>query len=186
MAEDSARPMAAFLTRLLELSYRDGFPLHLREVERIAAIVSGHGQCANEQVEAWKTLTVTADGSISTFSPEFVELRSPAQFDFRWNNVFDFSVTAPVAGARQTAFTDLARDIAAGVDACRSTCRYFAVCGGGAPVNKQCELGSVAGTQTAYCRQSTQAAADALFTFLDAFRQRHTAVQPDRLMGAAR
>jgi uncharacterized protein len=57
-------------------------------------------------------------------------------------------------------------EIAAGVAACRSSCKYFDVCGGGAPVNKLCEKQTLTATETTFCRLSVQALADALMTFL--------------------
>jgi uncharacterized protein len=42
-------------------------------------------------------------------------------------------------------------DIDAGVEACRTECGYFSICGGGAPVNKLSENGTFASTQTSFC-----------------------------------
>ena len=66
---------------------------------------------------------------------------------------------------RQTLLKRTAQEIAFGVDACRSGCRYFAVCGGGAPVNKMSENGSFKSAETVFCRLSVQSAADALAAF---------------------
>ena len=49
----------------------------------------------------------------------------------------------------------------------RDSCRYFGVCGGGAPVNKMFENRSLVSGETSFGRLSIQAAADALLKFLD-------------------
>jgi len=167
--------IAAFLLGLLEYAYRDGFPLCVREIERIAHVLAGAEPWANEQIEPWATIVVAADGSVSTFSPELTEVAAPRYGGFVFGNILsgdleDFGAMA--------AFAHASRDIAAGVAACRSTCRYFAVCGGGAPVNKFCENGRLDSTETAFCRLSIQAAADALLEFIK--RRRPQDVAPAR------
>ena len=54
------------------------------------------------------------------------------------------------------------RDIDAGVDACRSECEYYSVCGGGAPVNKLTECGSFRATRTSYCSLTQMAPVDVI------------------------
>jgi uncharacterized protein len=161
--------MTGFLTALLRRAYREGFPLHIREIERIAQVLAGGSALENEQLEPWAAVVVAADGSISTFSPELMEVRAPEYGDFIFGNILtgdfgDFATTAAFQRARE--------DIARGVAACRSSCRYFPVCGGGAPVNKFCETGTLCATETDFCRLSIQAAADALMAFVSAGRER--------------
>jgi uncharacterized protein len=60
----------------------------------------------------------------------------------------------------------ICREIMAGVAACEAECRYFDVCGGGSPMNKFCETGSLQATETEFCTLTVQAAADALSRFL--------------------
>jgi uncharacterized protein len=155
--------MTRFMTSLLEQAFRDQFPLRVREIERIARILAGEADCQNEQVEAWQAIVVAADGSVSTFSPEFMEVSAPEYGDFVFGNILtgnleDFAATSTFLRAQA--------GIAAGVAACRSQCRYFAACGGGAPVNKLCESDDLAVAETAFCRCTTQASADALLGFM--------------------
>jgi uncharacterized protein len=166
------RAMVAFIRRLLTRAYEEGFPLHVREVERMAAVLAGRAVMSNEQVDPWKTLTITADGHVSTFSPELTEVKSPHNHDFIWNDVFSFSPETLVADDRKAAFDQFSEAVANGVSSCRSECSYYPVCGGGAPVNKLCELGSAAETETTFCRLSIQAAKDALEEFLQSRWQR--------------
>jgi uncharacterized protein len=162
---DHKEALTAFLLQLLGSAFRDGFPLSIREVERIARVLSGGAQGAaqNEQVIAWDAIVVAVDGSVSTFSPEAMEADAPAYSNFVFGNILtgDFDDFE-----RNRAFQLARSHIDAGIAACRSSCRYFNVCGGGSPVNKLCERQDLAASETDFCRYSTQAAADALLRFL--------------------
>ena len=154
-----------FLTLLLDNAYRDGFPLRIREVERVAQVLAGidSGAGENEQVAAWDAVVVAADGSISTFSPELTEVDAPRYANFVFGNI----VTGDFDGfAANPMFQSVQAAVKTGVAKCRSECRYFDVCGGGSPVNKLCEHDDLAATETAFCRYSIQTAADALLRFL--------------------
>jgi len=65
----------------------------------------------------------------------------------------------------------MTRDIAAGVEACRSECEYFSVCGGGAPVNKLSENGSFATSTTSFCSLVYMAPTDLILNALDHLEQ---------------
>jgi uncharacterized protein len=162
-ARDYKQDVTDFLAAILERAFAEGYPLHVREVERIAAVLTGSAVSKSEQIEPWDTIVVGADGSVSTFSPELIEVSSPKYRNFIFGNILegsleDFDATLLV---KQTAHA-----IVAGVDACRSGCRYFAVCGGGAPVNKMTENGRLDSAETVFCRLSIQSAADALAVFI--------------------
>lgn len=156
--------ITAFLFAMLERAYRDNFPLHIREVERIAQKLAGVELSENEQVEPWAALVVAADGGISTFSPEFMEASAPAYDNFVFGNILEGSLDD---FSRTQAFLRANREIAQGVAACKKSCRYFAVCGGGSPVNKLSEKGDMTVTETDFCRLTTQTCADALLAFID-------------------
>ncbi|WP_334389525.1 cyclophane-forming radical SAM/SPASM peptide maturase GrrM/OscB [Bradyrhizobium sp. AZCC 2262] len=152
-----------FVLEILNQAYRDDFPLHIREVERIAQKLAGVELSENEQVDPWAAIVVAADGSVSTFSPEFMEMNAPDYDNFVFGNILeggleDFSNTQ--------AFLRASREIAQGVAACKSSCRYFALCGGGSPVNKLSEKGDMSATETEFCRLTTQTSADALLGLL--------------------
>jgi uncharacterized protein len=162
-ARDYKQGVTDFLAAILERAYAEGYPLHVREVERIATILTGSMASQNEQIEPWDTIVVAADGSVSTFSPELMEQSASAYRNFVFGNILegglqDFDAVPHLKRA--------AREIKDGVDACRSGCRYFAVCGGGAPVNKMSENGRFESAETDFCRLSVQSAADALIAFL--------------------
>jgi uncharacterized protein len=155
--------ITAFLVALLEQAYRDNFPLHIREIERIAQKLAGVEQTENEQVEPWAAITVAADGRVSTFSPEFMEVVAPTYGDFVFGNILDGDLEL---FAQAPSFKRASLDISAGLAACAASCSYFPICGGGSPVNKFCENADVRSTETEFCRLGTQASADALLAFL--------------------
>ena len=155
--------ITAFLLAMLEQAYRDNFPLHIREVERIAQKLAGVELSENEQVEPWAALVVAADGGVSTFSPELMEVSAPIYDNFVFGNILEGSLEG---FAQTSAFLRANREIAQGVAACKKSCRYFAVCGGGSPVNKLSEKGDMTVTETDFCRLTTQTSADALLNFL--------------------
>jgi len=160
---DFKTAMTAFLVAMLERAYRDDYPLNIREIERIAQRLAGVELSENEQVEPWAALVVAVDGSVSTFSPEFMEVRAPAYDNFVFGNILDGNLED---FAQAPAFLRADREVAQGIAACKKSCRYFAVCGGGSPVNKLSEKGDMAVTETDFCRLTTQTSADALLHFL--------------------
>ena len=162
---DYKAAVTEFTVEIMQRAYRDGYPLHIREVERIARVMSGVDLAGNEQVEPWAAVVIAANGKVSTFSPEFMEVAAPAYGDFVFGNILDGDLDV---FSRTDAFLRASRDVAAGIAACKASCRYFAVCGGGSPVNKLCETGSLRGTETDFCRLTVQPAADALLQFIGA------------------
>jgi uncharacterized protein len=160
---DFKAEVTAFLLAMLERAYRDNFPLHIREVERIAQKLAGVELSENEQVEPWAALVVAADGGVSTFSPEFMEMSAPAYDNFVFGNILTGGFEE---FARSQVFLRASGEIERGVAACKKSCRYFAVCGGGSAVNKLSEKGDMAATETDFCRLTTQTSADALLSFL--------------------
>jgi uncharacterized protein len=169
-AGTSKAAITAFLVSILEQAYRENFPLSIREVERIAQRLGGVELSENELVEPWAAIVVAADGSVSTFSPEFMEASAPAYDHFVFGNILEGNLEDFM---RAPAFLRADREIAEGVAACKESCRYFAVCGGGSPVNKLSEKGDMTVIETDFCRLTTQTSADALMSFL-AHRSRHS------------
>jgi uncharacterized protein len=97
------------------------------------------------------------EGNISTFSPELLGFKNLRYGNFTWGNVHsDTWDTFP----ENQAFRKANSDIAAGVVKCKSSCKYFAMCGGGDPSNKLAETGTFDSTETQHCRLHVQAVAD--------------------------
>jgi uncharacterized protein len=160
---DHKPAMVAFLRRLVSLAFSESYPLHIRDIERIARVLAEEAPPYNEQVRSWDVIAVAANGDVTSFSPEFMELRSTEHDNFCFGNILRDSFDDLLDN---TAFIKTANEIRAGVDLCRKSCRYFGVCGGGSPSNKMFENKSLASGETLFCRLSIQAAADALSEFL--------------------
>jgi uncharacterized protein len=159
---DQSDLIVGFMLRLLKRAYAERYPLHIKEVERIASVLAG-GELNNEQVEAWQVVVVAANGDITTFSPEFMEVRSKAHNHFVFGNIlrddFDRVFESALVATTQA-------QIRHGVERCRAQCQYFAVCGGGAPSNKMQENGALESAETVFCRLSVQSAAEAFRRFV--------------------
>jgi uncharacterized protein len=179
-ALDRKPAITAFLVELLGKAFADNYPLRIRDVERISNILGGNAQLENEQLEAWQVVVVGANGDLTTFSPEFMELRSIRHSNFCFGNILTDDFHELLENELVTATQ---AEIRRGVEICRSNCNYFHVCGGGAPANKISENGVLASGETAFCRHSIQAAADALIEFLSGLGATKPAGQvPDRVV----
>jgi uncharacterized protein len=174
---DAEQAFRAFIDRFLELVAGEVPPrLSLREFDGfLQALLS---RCdlplPNHQVRPGAIVTVDTRGSVSTFSPELLGIRRPDYDDFFLGrvdlasgpdrclkeNVFDQLI-------RNASTSRLGREIAEGVEMCRSTCGYFDLCGGGAPANKLFENGRFDSTDTLFCRFNRQLLIDCLLGFLD-------------------
>jgi uncharacterized protein len=107
----------------------------------------------NAQVLPFAIVNVGWQGDFSSFSPELLGLSSAEFGGFTLGNVLQGGYLDSARGQR---FEQLWSAIRQGTEACRQSCRYFDYCGGGAPVNKLFENGSLASAETLYCRSMVQ------------------------------
>lgn len=165
-APESEAAYRSFLLRFLALMQGGDPPMRWRELEAVTSLIHTphHRRARNAQVTPLQILTIGADGAMSSFSPEFLGLPDPKFNDFAFGNILD---GVPERMLADPAFLRLWGDIAAGIEACAATCSHFELCGGGAPVNKYSELGSAAGSETAYCRLTKKTALDAVLTAME-------------------
>jgi uncharacterized protein len=155
----------SFLTQFLRRMSAADRPIWVREVAgSVAAIMSSNGMPRNEQVEPLAMLNVDVDGNLSTFSPELLGANAPQFDNFRFVNLRD---GGPQALLDSQAFRRAHKAVAEGVDACRRSCAWFRWCGGGAPANKLFENGSMATTQTMFCRFTKQATLDVVLRVIE-------------------
>lgn len=147
----------AFADRLAAWSAHTGIPV--RELRSIDQVVhSGAEEVRNTQNVPGAIVSVTADGTLSTFSPELVGQQDPQLRSLPIGNVFDVDIIARIADCGSGQIADSVR---AGVARCRSECEYFMFCGGGAPANKFYENGTFASTATLQCRTTVMAFVEA-------------------------
>jgi uncharacterized protein len=147
----------AFADRLAAWSADTGTPV--RELRSVARIIrNGAGDVQNTQNVPGAIMTVTADGTLSTFSPELAGQPDPRLKSLPIGNVFNADIQDRIAGCGSGHVADSVRT---GVARCRSECEYFMFCGGGAPANKLYENGTFASTATLQCRTTVMAFAEA-------------------------
>ncbi len=140
----------AFLHRFWTISRATPGIRFIREIDGlIPRIFRPDTQPAsNEQVSPMAMLNIDCNGNVSSFSPELLGYKNERYNNFIVGNVHQHTLQQMLESA---AMKSMAKDIQAGVDACRSECGYFSLCGGGAPVNKLSENGSFNSTKTSFC-----------------------------------
>jgi uncharacterized protein len=146
-----------FADRLLAWSLVTGIPV--RELQAVSQFLrSGNAAVRNTQNSPAAILTVAADGTMSTFSPELAGQPHPLLNSAAIGNVFDLDIHSKIAACGTGGIAESIRE---GVDKCRRECPYFMFCGGGAPVNKFYENGTFASTETVQCRTTIMAFVEA-------------------------
>jgi len=144
---------------LLEAARPSDTPIALRDFQRtISSLVAGAPE-DNDQVIPLRILNIAHNGDISTFSPELLALRAEARQRFIFGNVHQCRGLRDILSDDR--FVAAYREIRRGVENCANECEYFQYCGGGAPVNKLSEKGSLESTETTYCAFTKKAWVDA-------------------------
>jgi len=165
--------VADFFRRVFERVIASGGRLRVREFESSRdALLCGLGEMrfgtaryvTNEQVRPFEITTVDADGNFSMFSPELLGQDHPRFDGFALGNVHRDRLIDVLATER---FEKLFGEIVAGVERCARDCRYYFLCGGGAPANKLFENGSFDSSETGYCRSSIQRPLDVSLALLE-------------------
>ncbi len=153
--------MEAFLLRFMQALTASGVEIHLREAERILGLLaSGQSNAGlNEQTEPLACITVDWTGGVYTFSPEFTEHATGALQHAQIGHLSRQTLPEILAGPELAL---LSRQVSEGLAACRQHCQFWDICGGGSPVNRVAEHGSLAIAETQFCRLTVQATARAL------------------------
>ncbi|MDR3592453.1 MAG: GRRM system radical SAM/SPASM domain protein [Negativicutes bacterium] len=152
-----------FLGELHRWSWQTSIPV--REFRAMRdLILYGSTPVINTQNDPFSILTVAANGDISTFSPELLGLSHPAVESFILGNVLHHSHHEVF---KSKLLADLALAIDHGRMACQSSCAYYSLCGGGAPVNKLYENGSLSSTRTRHCYLTIQMIADCALSTME-------------------
>jgi uncharacterized protein len=140
----------AFLQRFWTISRATGNIRYIREIDGLIPRIFRPDEPTrgNEQIDPLAMMNVDCDGNVSSFSPELLGYKNDRYNNFIVGNVHQHTLEQML---ESTAMKTMAADIQAGVDACRSECGYFSLCGGGAPVNKLSENGSFNSTKTSFC-----------------------------------
>jgi uncharacterized protein len=140
----------AFLHRFWTISRRTPGIRFIREIDGLIPRIfrPDESSFGNDQVAPMAMMNVDCKGNVSSFSPELLGYKNERYNNFIVGNVHQHTLDQML---ESTAMKAMASDIEAGVEACRSECGYFSLCGGGAPVNKLSENGSFNSTKTSFC-----------------------------------
>lgn len=113
-------------------------------------------------------LNVDLDGNVSTFSPELLG-RDTHHGQFIFANLVKDELASMRDDARYKA---VHAEIQSGIDKCRSSCSWFALCGGGTPASKYFEHGRFDATKTRDCETQRMIMIDEILSVLESKAQR--------------
>jgi uncharacterized protein len=147
----------AFFARLIQRNLRSERPLRIREAEHVLRPIreGASAKVQNQECVLPAMVTIAADGTLAFFSPEHLTTVRGDGSVFAAGNLMTSSFQSLLNSAH---IAEIEAQIQSGVEMCRSSCRYFRFCGGGAPANKFGELGRFDATETWHCRVTKQAA----------------------------
>jgi uncharacterized protein len=154
-----------FAMEFLERAIGSDRPIRVREFhDTMESLIAGRRD--NFQVRPLQILTVAWNGDMSTFSPELLALSGSPRQQFVFGNVEQCRSLLDIRHDRN--FRNAYRSIARGVELCAATCEYFRYCGGGAPINKLSETGSLEVAETMFCELTTKAWVDTCLNIANA------------------
>ena len=164
-SDQSMERYKRFLTRVLERAEYHRGAVKIREVwENVAALAFGSLDPVNSTNRPFGILNIDHRGNISTFSPELVAARMVDGKDFAMGNVLTSSLEEML---KDPVFQKVSSEIATGVQQCKDTCGYWALCGGGSPSNKFFEHGRFDATETRSCYVHKKGTVDVLMQYLE-------------------
>lgn len=149
-AEEGTERFEKFFSELYDLHQSHGEAISIREFDQIERLIfkgSLKGK-PSQQTMPYRILSVDTNGSFSTFSPELLSMKTGDGGDFLMGNVHQDDLNEALASHK---FEQMYSDIVKGLIACKQSCEYFDVCGGGTPSNKYSENGSFKSTETRHC-----------------------------------
>jgi uncharacterized protein len=162
-AEDAMEAYRKFLSEFYDLA--KGTPIEVREFLSLKRLIfSNKYDRLSSQCAPFSVVSVDAKGNFSTFSPELLSMQHPRYEHFVFGNVHKESIAFI---SESPHFQTIYAEIMMGVERCRRSCRYFALCGGGAPSNKVFENGTFDSTETTFCRMTKQAVIDVVLTKIE-------------------
>jgi uncharacterized protein len=145
----------AFFNRIVQRWMADGGILPIRELDHLASKETTKrtrpGFVAVQDVsQGLKMITLRADGSFITFSPELASGTDENPDAFVVGHVDTLEYLEDIFADRR--YLALRAEINKGKKLCEQECGHFQVCGGGWPSNKYFENGSFATSETMVCR----------------------------------
>ncbi|HEY9645364.1 MAG TPA: cyclophane-forming radical SAM/SPASM peptide maturase GrrM/OscB [Chroococcidiopsis sp.] len=156
-ADNEAR-YRQFMQRFWELTAQTNGAFKLREFEAICSLIyAGDRLNHTDMNHPFAIVSIDHSGNFSSFDPELLSVKTDRYGDFVFGNVLHDSFESVCSTQK---FQDIYREMAAGIHACRETCEYFGVCGGGAGSNKYWENGTFNSTDTKACHYRIKVVTD--------------------------
>jgi uncharacterized protein len=156
-----------FFFEYIRLAESAAFPHRVRELDFFERCISRSLRgdlVVSDTATPFRILSVSHDGALSTFCPELAEVSHPVIGSLSIGNILDGPLDQVISLPK---VNRIKSDVDRGVEACRASCEYFRVCGGGSPGNKLAETGSFASTETLHCRRTIQAVADVVIARME-------------------
>ena len=156
---DAEERYRRFLQRFWQRTMQDEpGRLNLREFEGITSLACSDQRLSHTDMNRpFVIVNVDARGNLSSFDPELLAVHTERFGDFVFGHVLRDRLEDIAATEK---FQQVEAEIAAGVEACRTSCAYFGLCGGGAGSNKYWEHGRFDTSETQHCRYRIQLVAD--------------------------
>lgn len=160
-----------FLTELLTHASASGVgETVIREFQHTVSTLLASNPQDNDLVVPLRILNVGWNGDLSTFSPELMALDTEQRQRFIFGNVQTCGALAELLDDPR--FAAAYAGIQSGVARCARECEYFAYCGGGAPVNKLSEKGTLEAAETVYCQLTKKSWIDVCLRLAEASASR--------------
>ncbi len=148
--EESLERFERFFSELYDLYQPHREVISIREFDQLERLIfKGTLQGKpSQQTMPYRIISVDTNGSFSTFSPELLSMKTGDGGDFLMGNVHHDDLNEALTSYK---FEQIYSGIVKGLIACKKSCEYYDVCGGGTPSNKYSENGSFESTQTRHC-----------------------------------
>lgn len=158
-----------FMTRIFDLWFLNRQKINIREFDSVMkhmiSIREHKNNIHNSMCKPLSIISINMHGGISTFSPELIGgFRNNVQ-EFIFGNIFEINDFDDILANPK--LQEVYQDIQIGISACKKTCSYFDICGGGAPSNKLSEHGTFKVTETTFCITHVKIIADIIQEKLD-------------------
>jgi uncharacterized protein len=153
-----------FISELFCLWFGDSERIQIREFEAVLSDIRNGGSALGMQVaRPFCIINVDVDGNFSTFSPELLGCETH-HGRFIFGNVLTDTF---MSALQNIPYNKASLEISKGIEACKRSCQYFDLCGGGSPASKFFEFGRFDVTETRSCQMRTKLMIDAIVGILE-------------------
>jgi len=154
-----------FMDRMWELTAQKNGEFKIREFESLCNLIYYDQRLMRTDMNhPFSIVNFDYLGNFSTFDPELLSIDLKNYGNFVFGNVLTDSLESV---CREEKFQRAYADMRSGIEACKKSCQYFGVCGGGTGSNKYWENGTFNSTQTKACIYRTQIITDIILDKLE-------------------